>query len=364
MKIDLSTIDTENFMVHQHFVGGNECFLVQPVHIGAKWTKDTMHFRSSVWDASGNLVSASYPKFFNLGEHPELTPVPTSLRGTHLMQKLDGSTLILSRWKGNTIARTRGTVDATKQDNGYEIEYLLAKYPKVKALLEQTEESLPFSLIFEWVSPSNVIVINYGDEPDMVLTGMVYHDSYRLASQAALDCLAVELDVKRPQSYSFDSMEEMQEAVSKFKGVEGLCLYYNDGQNILKVKGNWYLSLHRMKSEVSSLEKVLDVWFDQGQPSYTEFYSFLMNTFDYEIAEQAKGHVSKICDSWKEVEKILAGFKSFAEKVKPLTRKDAAVAIIQAYGQTNRASFVFQLLDGKVLNDDALKKLMFQVLKA
>lgn len=364
MKIDLSSINIEDggFMVHQHFIGGNEVFLVQPQFIGTKWSLDTMHFRSSVWDAEGNLISASYPKFFNLGEHPELTPVPTSLKGTSLMQKLDGSTLILSRWKGHTIARTRGTIDATKLDNGYEVEYLLSKYPKVKELLESAD-TLGFSLIFEWTSPENVIVINYGDEPDMVLTGMIYHDSYRLASQAVLDSLAIELDVKRPQSYSFDSMEQMQEAVKLFKGVEGLCLYYNDGQNILKCKGEWYLRAHRFKSDVASVEKIVDLWFGMDCPDYQSFIEFITNTYDYEIAQQCRGNVSNICDAWKEVKVIVASMQEKANSLSGMSRKEAAGVILQAYSTTNRASMVFALLDGKLLTTDQHKRLLYQCLK-
>jgi hypothetical protein len=213
------------------------------------------------------------------------------------------------------------------------------------------------------VSPSNVIVINYGDEPDMVLTGMVYHDSYRLASQAALDCLAVELDVKRPQSYSFDSMEEMQEAVSKFKGVEGLCLYYNDGQNILKCKGEWYLRAHRFKSDVASVEKIVDLWFGMDCPDYQSFIEFITNTYDYEIAQQCRGNVSNICDAWKEVKVIIASMQEKANSLSGMSRKEAAGVILQAYSTTNRASMAFALLDGKSLTTDQYKKLLYQCLK-
>ncbi len=364
MKIDLSQIDREQFMVHEHELAGETVYLVQPVHIGAKFTKDNLIFRSSVWDKHGNLISASFPKFFNLGEHPELTPVPTSLKDTQLRQKLDGSTLIFSRWNGHTIVRTRGTVDARTQDNGAEIDVLLAKYPNVKNLLE-SYHTYGASLLFEWLSPKNVIVIR-PEELDMLLIGMIYHDDYRLVAQDVLDGVAQTLGVKRPKSFSFDSVEQMQQEVSAFKGVEGLCMYYNNGQNILKVKGDWYLRLHRMKSEVSSLEKVMDVWIAQGKPSYTDFYNFLVNTFDYEIAEQARGHVSRICDAYKEVEDILHAMRNFLTPfmVSDASRKDVALAIQQAYGTTSRASFAFRIYDRKPLVPDDIKRLLFQVLKS
>ncbi len=362
MKIDLSTLDAEGFMSHQHFIGEHPVILVQPIHIGCPWGHDNDIFRSSVWDLDGNLVSASFKKFYNWGEKPHLTPPPESLSGAHLMEKIDGSTLIFSRWKGHTIIRTRGTVDARKQDNGHEIDVLCQKYPLFMQMLESLVTT-HCSYVFEWTSPSNQIVINYGYEPDMVLTGIIYHDSYNYATQSHLDQVAAGYGLRRPASYSYDSVEDMKAAVEAFKGVEGLCVYFHDDQEILKVKGAHYLLCHRMKSEVSSIEKVIDLWFAQGRPNYQEFYGFVADTFDHELAVMCQGNISQVCDAWKGVQPILDGFAGFVGKVKHLSRREAAEKILQAYGQTNRASFVFALLDGKTLTNDQLKKLLYQVIK-
>lgn len=363
MKADFSLIENnDDFMMHTHLIGGEMVYLIQPKFIGAKWTNDNLMFRSSVWDTDGNPVSLSFTKFVNWGEKPELFPVPTSLKGAHLLEKLDGSTLIFSRWKGNTVIRTRGTVDARKQENGHEIDVLMAKYPKFVAELEKYDTTTE-SYIFEWQSPSNVIVINYGAEPDMVLIGITKHSDYSYTTQATLDNVAKTFGLRRPQSFSYDSIDEMKASVEAFKGMEGLCVYFHGDQKILKVKAAAYLFLHRAKSEISSVEKVLDLWIDQGKMPYQEFYEFVVKTFDYEIAEMGRGHMSRICDAWKDVQAILNGFDAFVEKVKYLSRKEAAEKILQAYGQTNRASFVFAKLDGKALTNDQLKKLMFQCLK-
>jgi hypothetical protein len=130
-----------------------------------------------------------------------------------------------------------------------------------------------------------------------------------------------------------------------------------------KLKSAWYLAIHRLKSDLSSIDKTIDVWFSFGKPSYEEFYQRIFNQFDFELAEYCKGYASKICDASKEVVKIIDGMKKFVEKIKILTtRKDQALEIIQTYGKTNRASFVFQLLDERELNDEQFKKLMFQII--
>jgi hypothetical protein len=45
------------------------------------------------------------------------------------------------------------------------------------------------------------------------------------------------------------------------------------------------------------------------------------------------------------------------------SRKEQAQLVISSYGETNRAAFVFKLLDGKSLGKEEYKKLLFQILK-
>lgn len=363
MKIDLSSIDTAQFYVNQHIIDGKVVYLVVPKQIGAKWTKDNMHLRSSIWDNDGNLVSASFKKFFNFGEQPELSPLPKNLNGSVIVEKMDGSTLIISKFRGKFIMRTRGAIDVSAQPNAAEIEILKQKYPTVFEY-QSSKETWDFSIIFEWVTPSNQIVIKY-DAADFILIGYINHNDYSLMEQSDLDLLAKKLGMSRPKTYEFSSVEDLLANVNKWEGKEGVVLYCKSGQQLLKIKAAKYLFLHKMKSELSSVEKVIDVWVAQGYPSYTDFYNYILTTFDYELAEYCRGNISNICDGYKEVQKIVGGMHNFLkEQVLPMpTRKLQAVVITQSYGKTNRASFLFKLLDGKQLAQDDFKKLLYQVMK-
>ncbi len=347
-------------MVHPHEIAGETCYLVQPIHIGAKWTPPTEIFRSSLWNSQGELISASFKKFFNWAEHPEFHKPPTSLTangGCELMEKIDGSTLIVSRYKGQVIFRTRGTTDATKMDNGHEIEWLKDKYPAISSVPEGV------SHIYEWVSPENKIVLNYGEDPDVYLIAIIKHEDYSLVSQKQLDDCAALYGFKRPARYNFGSVEEMLKSIEDLKGKEGLCVYYNNGQNIRKVKSAWYLALHRMKTELGSFERVVDFYFSMNRPTYQEYYDFIVKNYDYELAEQVRGSISIICESIKEVDRIIDSMKAKVLPLKKLVRKDAAAVILQAYGDTNRSGMAFNLMDGKELTTDDVKKLLYQVTK-
>ncbi len=366
MKIDLTQIDTEQFIVRTIPYFGENLTLVFPPHIGTKWNKRNLIFRSSVWNEDGELVSASFKKFFNWGEQPELAYTPfstTANGGVDVIEKVDGSTLIVSKYKGNLIHRTRGTVDATMLDNGLEILELIEKYPDAFNLTTDANGTANYSLLFEWVSPNNKIVLNHS-EVDMILIGKIRHDDYSMASQKELDTLAESIGVKRPKTYKYSSIKEILTSVPEWKGLEGVCVYCNKGQDIRKLKSEWYLSLHRMKSELSSMDRVIDVFFNVGKPSYVEFHSQLSELYDYELVESSKGFMSIVCDAWKEVDKITQGMESFLTKLKANTkvRREQAEHILSSYGKTNRANFLFCLLDGKDLTDDQLKKLLYQVI--
>ena len=363
MKIEISSIDRTQFMVHEHSLNGEIVYLIQPQHIGTQWRQDNKHLRSVVVNYEGEIISAGLPKFTNYSENPEHFPVPTSLRNCTVVNKLDGSLLIVSKYKNQFILRTRGTVDASVLANGSELE--IFKNTILKKISVDLMETWNYSLLFEWLSPLNVIVLRYSDEPDWQLIGAVNHTDYSLFSQTEVDEYAKMFDLKRPEKFTFNDISDMLQIVDKWQDREGVCLYSKNDQVIHKIKASKYLLLHHLKSELSNIEKVLDVWLEQGMPDYNTFYNYIFTTFDFELAEQVKGMISRIVDGKKEVNKIVEGMNDFVNnRLRSLsTRKEQAQLVISSYGETNRASFLFKLLDGKSLGKEEYKKLMFQVLK-
>jgi hypothetical protein len=362
MKIDIQKVDLTQFMVHEHSLNGEIVYLIQPQHIGTKWHQDNKHMRSVVVNYAGEVISAGFPKFTNWGENPDHFPVPNSLKHCTVVEKLDGSLLIVSKYNGQYILRTRGTVDASTLANGHELELFKNT---ILSKLTDNNDTWDYSVLFEWLSPINKIVLNYGDEPSWRLIGFINHINYSLAQQDMLDAMAKKYGFDRPPTYTFSSVEDLLKDVDQWRGKEGVVVYSKNDQMLHKVKGAWYLALHHMKSELSNIEKVIDVWLEQGMPDYQTFYNYIFTTFDYELAEQCRGMISRICDAKKEVDMIVIGMNEFVNnRLKTLpTRKLQAEQVISAYGITNRASFLFKLLDGKSLGKEEYKKLLFQVLK-
>ena len=269
------------------------------------------------------------------------------------------STLIVSKYKGKYILRTRGTVDATKMDNGAELEIFKET---ILPILDVSEmETWPSSIVFEWVSPQNKIVIQY-NTAQWYLIGIIKHGDYSLWPQIELDLFAKNHGLLRPATYTFKDISSLMDSVEKWEGKEGVVLYSKNGQEMHKIKSFQYLKLHRFKSE-ATFENTVELFFAFDMPSYKEFEAKLINEFDYECFSMVRGFLSTICDGWKEVLKIESHMKLFVEPLKNIHRRDAASKILGSYSNSNRSQYCFKLLDGKPLDKEMYKKLLYQVTK-
>jgi hypothetical protein len=370
MKIDVDKIDLTDFNVRDCNFAGTACVWVFPKLEGTTWKADNLHLRSSIWEKdSGELISGGLKKFFNWAEKPEIYPAPVDInKNVRFVEKIDGSCLIVSKYKGQLITRTR-RAETNMLLNGDELEILKKKYPRAfdfKPYLsdEPIPDTATYSLIFEWVTPSNKIVLDYED-CDMFLTNVVMHHNYSYLSQAQVDMHAEALGIPRPQTFSFKSIEDMLTDVNSWKGKEGVCCYYgNNHQHIRKSKSEWYNIVHTFRGDMS-LKNIVDLYLVNGMQSFDEFCTTVMNQYTYEGLNLALGLISQVCDAKKHAEKIVEGMQDFInEQCSSISRKEAAAKIFSSYGTTNRADMVFTLLDKKPLNSKQWKKLIFQKLIA
>ena len=343
------------FILRDGNVAGEPVVLITPEHIGCKWTNDNLHFRSSVWTRDGELVSPGFRKFFNYGEQPALYPsLPEDLSGVSCIEKIDGSCLIVSRFRGETIARTRGTFDASRMElSGHDIEFLKSKYPKAffNSFLESS------TLLYEWTSPSNKIVLDYGNEPDIYLVGCIRHDDYSLVPQSQLDEMAESIDVKRPQRYFFDSVTHLIDTVKAFQDSEGVCAYYNNDQTIVKVKGVRYLALHSFKSHCT-LSSLLDVFLTLGVPTYQELAHHVESTFDYECRAMAESHIKTITDAGDVLRSGVDAMQALVAEWRSRSKKEFALFVLSEHKSLAPVAFHFWDRPQQAIPERVCRKIM------
>jgi hypothetical protein len=357
----LPFLEIQGFKIKQDTIAGEVCYLVDGSF--ATWDKDNLIYRASIFNENGKPVSLSFSKFFNWGEKPNIVPEPVKLSNCNFISKIDGSTCIISKYKGNLIVRTRGSffIDSEKMTNGFEIETLKKKYPK--AFDNEYINSEEYSLIFEWVSDINVIVLKYNDCPNMYLINKISHKDFSYETQNNLDKIAKELGCIRPSRGTFSSdIKEMLEQIKSLKGEEGYCVYFNNDQDIKKIKSSQYLTLHAFKSEINNEENVIDLYVEYKQPDYNDFLDRIEKEFDFECRKYIEHYVSKIVSYRAEVRKIVEHMKEFSYSFNG-TRKEFAQKNIASYGQTERSGMVFKIYDRKDLDKKDYKRLYFQVMK-
>ena len=365
MKIDITSIDKENFIVKDVNFCGIDSILVTPNHVGTKFTQENKIFRSSIWSKSGELISGGLKKFCNFGENPENFPVPIDLTNCKIYDKLDGSLGIFDYVNDNFNIRSRGTVNAeTDLGNGYEIPILKNKYPKIETWLKENQN---YTILCEWLSDKQVIVLRYNNCPDFRLLGIVNKDDYSYLPQETVDEISKIIEVPRPETYKFDTIKNLMVTIQNLQDKEGVCIYSNNDQEIHKVKALKYLKLHHLKSELSSLSKVLDLYLI-FYPLKTdkEFFEFIETTFDYEIAVQTKPLIDKIYDTKIKMEVLFDKLYEFyhlsLESIKS-NRRECAALILTNYPVYS--NILFKILDGNDVRNNKMiiQKIMYKLLE-
>jgi hypothetical protein len=344
----------EEFCIRGCVIGNTECVLIFPIKHDIKWNDENKIFRSSIWTKDGDLVSASWKKFTNFGEQPEFEPLDID-SDIQFIHKLDGSTMIVSKFKEELNVRTRGTHDASILDNGDEIPFLKQKYPLIfdNDILNNEQ----YSIICEWYSPRNIIVEREAEEPTLWLTGIIKHEDYSYLSQKELDRLSNEWKIERPFRYQFNSISSMIESVNKWKKGEGIVIYGNNGQVLKKTKSDRYLLLHKIKSQLNSTNNLIEFYIDKKMPSDEEFYKIIEDDFDYEIAFQLKEEIKKICNSGDRAKKYIDNILEMIHDIRKVeSRKDQAEMIKRNYQENS--GYAFSILDNKEITKQQWFKLI------
>jgi hypothetical protein len=333
--------------------------LIHRKEAGVKWDDKNKYFRSSVWDKkTGKLISAGFRAFTNYGEQPDFEPLSedTSVKA---VIKRDGSLLCVSMFKNELIIRTRGTIDATKLQNGFEIEFLKKKYPK--AFDNHFIDSEMYTLLYEWTTPTNRIVLQESEEPTLWLIGAINHSNYRYCDQSNLDNYAKEFGVERPETYGITldgGINNLKKQIEPLKDIEGVVIYDNmHGQTLKKIKTLRYLELHKVFTGIKSVDHLFDLFVEYGCTNRENFEALLATNFDWELVTTLKPLTDELYQKWQDIKNklncIMLYFNNpdFIE----LDRKGKAKKINEYF--SGYTGIAFAMLDGKELPPEKLWKI-------
>jgi len=354
--------DSKQFNFKDCVIAGDECVLITPKDMGVDWNEDNKYFRSSIWRKSDMYpISLSWRKFVNYGEKPDFESIEKNSKFTAIIKK-DGSCLIVSKYKGELIIRTRGTVDATTLKNGNEVADLILKYPK--AFNNDYLNAENCTLLFEWTTPSNRIVLNETIEPTLWLIGIVIHQIdnsdvfYKYVSQISLDFIAKKLEVERPETFkiNIENIEELKQQIEPLKAIEGVVIYDESGQILKKIKTLRYLQLHRVFTGVKTVDHLFDIFIEYGCTNRENFEALLATNFDWELVESLKELIDDLYLKWKRINTRLSWIEGYL--INPeflgLDRKNKAQKILEFFSDCS--GIAFAILDNKEITPQKLWK--------
>jgi RNA ligase len=290
----------------------------QTTQYEGKWDEITLMCRGLVTDDNGSIVARPFKKFFNLEENKH---TPTS--EFEVYEKMDGSLGIFFYYKDEPVFASRGSFTSDQAIKG---RALLDKYNW------QGGTYPGYTYLFETLFPQNRIVVNYGDLEELVVLGVIN-------TQTGEECDFLEMEnegfviVKK-----YDGVKDYTQLKSIISNnQEGFVVRFSNG-NRVKIKGEEYLRLHKIMTEVSTksvweilsngdnMEEILrdvpDEFFDKVKEYETE----LVSKFD-DIKDEYNW-IYKILERNEEISENRAIFAQYAKRYK-------------------HPSILFGLLDGK-----------------
>jgi len=348
-----------------------ERIVVPSFGVGNSSWQDYRHrwLRSMHLDSNDRIISLGFPKFMNLNEGVETYKVTendlleNAGKGLYATLKIDGSLLVRFVHNGKVRFRTRGSL-RVGLDNAFEIDVFCEKYPK----LINPNWFPDFSLLFEWVSPANRIVIRY-DEPKLFLLGAVKFESSvpwwnanpKLLETEILEGISQTIAIEMFHYYDLNSTYEVTKLINDLKSnteIEGFVLRFHRGQKLVKVKADHYLTLHALRSRLTT-ELLIDLWLQWERPDFEGYRQKFETLYDYECWMWAMPAVSSMFDGLRDVLATYEHIKKFVEANRGLVRKDFALAVQQKWSGL-KLSACFMMLDNKIVSDDFWKKLILQ----
>lgn len=202
-------------------------------------------------------VCVPFKKFFNYGE-PYADEI--DLDSARVTEKIDGSLIKIFFYNGVWRIATNGAIDADEIEsievNG------MGHGPSFGKITRQALGNFNLNTLdkhsthmFELTSPYNIVVLNYGDKPELYYLGSRHlNDFMEYQEQTAREYF------KTPQLYDFDKvpLSMIKEAIKDKENFEGFVIVDKDCHRV-KIKTEDYLMRHHARSKQITPKAIIQI---------------------------------------------------------------------------------------------------------
>lgn len=289
--------------------------------------------RGMLFDKSGKLISRAFNKFFNLNEREETMLENIDFSKPHrVMTKMDGSMIRPFLLDGKVeFGSMLGLTDWGKHaENWAKNNWTVYQYELVKEALYRNETP-----IFEWVSPSNRIVVQY----DASEEGLYYLVSRNnLTGEYIFDQDLIDNMKSARNEGTVTSPEDFVDNVRGLQTGEGVVVYFDDGM-LLKLKADDYVKAHR------ALDLTRDDW-HIAELILMEEIDDLLPVLNQEARERVDAFETKFWELFHEkVDYLYERAYTLSEKYP--NRIDLVKNIKNEVAHNDDANLVINAIDGK-----------------
>lgn len=167
-----------------------------------------------------------------------------------ITEKLDGSLGISYVHKGKINFSTKGSLDSEQSKKALSI--WEKKYAAAEKKYFDLYGDIRPTLLFEIIYPSNRVVVDYGSTEDLILIGVKDRSKDYTYSEMKELAESLGLQLVKEYNHTLEGLLTLKSTMSANE--EGFIVRFNNGKR-LKIKGDEYLSVHRIKYGMSAKAK-------------------------------------------------------------------------------------------------------------
>lgn len=292
----------------------------QQTQYESKWDDITLACRGLVtMDDTGEIIARPFKKFFNMEEGKH---TPTAHYDVYA--KMDGSLIIAFYYCGSWIFASRGSFTSEQAKAASKLFY--REYDSDGMNIDTT-------YMFEYTSPWNRVVVDYGDHEKLTLLGGIRTDDGYEAPWNHLYHISVLNNIPLVEKYdAIADYSQLKKMINDNE--EGYVIKFSNGDRC-KIKGEEYIRLHKIMTEVST-KSVWDCLKNQGN-----IYKLLENVPD-EFFNKVKEYVDELTSQYNKIEnEAISYFSSIS------LYSDDRVSFAQMAKRTELCPILFSMLDNK-----------------
>lgn len=282
-------------------------------------------------DVAVRLSSLPMEKFFNLNENPMTMNLDLSKVVT-IEEKADGSLMSTYMHDGKLRLKSKGSLFS---DQALAAMKWLDKQSDLSFVLKQATTS-GLTVNLEWCSPEHRVVLGYMEPTLKVLNVRNNADGSYIELKGGPDSRAYDRWlVNRVES---NDPITFVTSIPAMQDVEGFVLVMDNGQRV-KIKTEWYLSLHHAKDSVNNPRRLFEAILDEGIDDLRSlFYS---DAVAMQMIDEMQVKVDHVYNGMVKI------VESFYEENKHLDRKSYAIKGQQEESLKNGALSYFGLAMNK-----------------